>query len=51
MGKTQIFNNVYVDRIYCLYLEENQQRKNQAIEEFKRYNIDVEMFQGPYMPN
>ena len=49
--KTQIFNNLTVDNIYCLYLEEKPERKKKVLEEFKKKNLNVEMFAGQYIPN
>lgn len=47
----QITNNIYVDNIYCIYLEEFKDRKNKAEIYFKDINIQVEMFCGTYIKN
>lgn len=47
---TQIFNNLFIDKIYCLYLEEFPERKERAIKHFKDMNLKVDMFKGSYYP-
>ena len=47
---TQIFNNLFIDKIYCLYLEECPERKERAIKHFKDMNLKVDMFKGSYYP-
>lgn len=47
----KIFNNLKVDKIYCIYLEEFPERKEKALKHFKKMNLDVEMFKGSYYPN
>ena len=46
----QIFNNLFIDKIYCLYLEEFSERKEKALKHFQDMNLNVEMFQGTYYP-
>jgi GR25 family glycosyltransferase involved in LPS biosynthesis len=45
----KICNNIYVDNVYCLYLDEFPKRKEAAITNFKNANIPVEMFKGVYI--
>lgn len=47
----KIFNNLKVDKIYCLYIEEFLERKEKALKHFKEMKLDVQMFKGSYYPN
>ena len=49
--KVKIFNNLFVDNIYCLYLEEFSDRKIKIQNHLKEINLNVEMFQGTFYKN
>jgi GR25 family glycosyltransferase involved in LPS biosynthesis len=51
MTKNKIFNNLFIDAAYCLYLEEFQDRKEKALNEFNKQKIEVNMFKGTYLPD
>lgn len=38
--------NEYFDKIYCVNLDESVDRWNMCVEQFKKYNIEVERFPG-----
>lgn len=38
--------NEYFDKIYCINLDESVDRWNMCVEQFKKYNIEVERFPG-----
>ena len=46
--KLKICNNLFVDKVYCLYLKEYPDRKKNAENEFIDKKINVKMFQGIY---